>query len=110
MLCRLYRAQRLYVQLLPKSMLIAILIGNGIRLQSTIGLCPEKLFFHVVFYKTQWLYVHFGKILGAQRLYVHNCALRESVDMLLFMTSVATAWVSPKILGFSIQPWVLGFL
>src|SRR6218665_54537 len=39
---RLYRAQRLYVQLLPKSMLLAILIGNGIRLQSTIALCPEK--------------------------------------------------------------------
>ena len=42
---RLYRAQRLYVQLLSKSMLIAILIGNGIRLQSTIALCPEKGFF-----------------------------------------------------------------
>src|SRR6218665_16188 len=36
---RLYRAQRFYVQLLPKSMLLAILIGNGIRLQSTITLC-----------------------------------------------------------------------
>src|SRR6218665_1006601 len=42
---RLYRAQRLYVQLLPKSMLLAILIGNGIGLQSTIALCPEKAFF-----------------------------------------------------------------
>src|SRR6218665_1741723 len=40
-----YRAQRLYVQLLPKSMLIAILIGNGIRFQSSIALCPEKGFF-----------------------------------------------------------------
>src|SRR6218665_2384067 len=42
---RLYRAQRFYVQLLPKSMLLAILIGNGIRLQSTITLCHEKGFF-----------------------------------------------------------------
>src|SRR6218665_678272 len=42
---RLYRAQRLYVQLLPKSMLLAILIGNGIRLQGTITLCPENGFF-----------------------------------------------------------------
>src|SRR6218665_2396659 len=42
---RLYRAQRLYAQLLPKSMLIAILIDNGIRLQSTIALSPEKVFF-----------------------------------------------------------------
>src|SRR6218665_2463005 len=41
---RLYRAQRLYAQLLPKSMLIAILIDNGIRLQSTIALSPEKCF------------------------------------------------------------------
>src|SRR6218665_2670108 len=29
-----------------------------------------KWFFHVVFYKTQRLYVHFGKILRTQRLYV----------------------------------------
>src|SRR6218665_3872570 len=42
---RLYRAQRLYVQLLPKSMLIVILIGNGIRLHSAIALYPEKGFF-----------------------------------------------------------------
>src|SRR6218665_1568001 len=42
---RLYRAQRLYVQLLPKSMLLAILIGNVIRLQSIITLCPENVFF-----------------------------------------------------------------
>src|SRR6218665_3171578 len=42
---RLYRAQRLYVQLLPKSMLLAILIDNGIRLQSTITLCHEIGFF-----------------------------------------------------------------
>src|SRR6218665_2032235 len=42
---RLYRAQRLYVQLLSKSMLLAILMGNGIRLQSTIALCPENGFF-----------------------------------------------------------------
>src|SRR6218665_2928293 len=42
---RLYRAQRLYVQLLPKSMLLAILIGNSIRLQSTITLFHEKGFF-----------------------------------------------------------------
>src|SRR6218665_1940 len=42
---RLYRAQRFYVQLLPKPMLLAILIGNGIRLQSTITLCHEKGFF-----------------------------------------------------------------
>src|SRR6218665_2247212 len=42
---RLYRAQRLYVQLLPKSMLLAILIGNGIRLLGTITLCPENGFF-----------------------------------------------------------------
>src|SRR6218665_1605935 len=39
---RLYRAQRLFVQLLAKSMLLAILIGNGIRFQGTIALCPEK--------------------------------------------------------------------
>src|SRR6218665_2275284 len=43
--CRLYRAQRLYVQLLSKSMLLAILIGNVIRLQSIITLCPENVFF-----------------------------------------------------------------
>ena len=30
-----------------------------------------KSFFHVVFYKTQRLYVHFVKIFRAQRLYVH---------------------------------------
>src|SRR6218665_956494 len=42
---RLYRAQRLYVQLLPKSMLLAILIDNGIRLQSTITLGHEIGFF-----------------------------------------------------------------
>src|SRR6218665_2643506 len=91
---RLYRAQRLYVQLLPKSMLLAILVGNGIRLQSTITLCHEKGFFMSYFtrhkgcmsiskknLRAQRLYVHFGKILRAQRLYVHICALRESADL-----------------------------
>src|SRR6218665_20325 len=51
-------------------MLLAIVVGNGIRLQSTITLCHEKGFF-AVFYKTQRLYVHFEKNLRAQRLYVH---------------------------------------
>src|SRR6218665_489251 len=95
---RLYRAQRLHVQLLPKSMLLAILIGNGIRLQSIIALCPEKFFscrilqdtkVNVHYFKilrAQRLYVHFVKILRAQRFYVHICALRESADMLLLMT------------------------
>src|SRR6218665_2349619 len=73
------RAQRLYVHLLPKSMLIAtcILIGNGIR------------FFHVIFYKIHRLLCPFRenspstKVVGP---YVLLCRHSESVDLLLFVT------------------------
>src|SRR6218665_959031 len=83
---RLYRAQRLYVQLLSKSMLTAILIGNGIRLQSTIALCPEKGFFMSYFTR------HKGCVSISEKSSEHKgcmstfCALIESTDMLLFIT------------------------
>src|SRR6218665_1041388 len=93
---RLYRAQRLYVQLLSKSMLLAILIGNGIRLQSTITLCHEKGFFMSYFTRhkgfmsiSKKISEHKGcmSISGKSSehkgctLYVHICALRESADL-----------------------------
>src|SRR6218665_3627695 len=98
---RLYRGQRFYVQLLPKSMLLAILIGNGIRLQSTITLCHEKGFFMSYFTR------HKGCMSISKKTSEHKgcmsilgkssehkgcmstfCALRKSADMLLFMTSI----------------------
>src|SRR6218665_1888558 len=98
-----------------------------------------KSFFHVVFYKTQRLYVHFGKILRAQRLYIMSFSRKSSehkgcmsiLSSTRFGRSVIIHDVdsrqdgvkpvgmlrpglpplgfSPKILGFSIQSWVLGF-
>src|SRR6218665_3613471 len=81
---RLYRAQRLYVQLLPKSMLLAILIGNGIRLQSTIALCPEKVFFMSYFTRHKGCMSISGKSSehkGCMSTLI--CALRESADVII---------------------------
>jgi len=39
-----YRGQMYYVQLFPKSMLIAILICNGIRLLNTVIIGPTEGF------------------------------------------------------------------
>src|SRR6218665_3595765 len=99
---RLYRAQRLYVQLLPKSnlchCLLAILIGNGIRLQSTIALCPEKGFFMSYFTRHKGCMsisrkssehkglCPFRENPPSTKVVCPHCALRESADMLLFMT------------------------
>src|SRR6218665_2796347 len=70
---RLYRAQRLYVQLLSKSMLLAILIGNGIRLQSIITLCHEKIFFMSYFTR------HKGFISISKKISEHKGCMSISV-------------------------------
>src|SRR6218665_282275 len=72
---RLYRAQRLYAQLLPKSMLIAILIDNGIRLQSTIALCPEKGLFMSYFTR------HKGSMSISRKFSEHKGCMSFSVDI-----------------------------
>src|SRR6218665_1120261 len=86
--CRLYRAQRLYVQLLPKSMFLAILIDNGIRLQSTITLCPEKVFSCHILQDTKVVcpFLENPASTKVVDLCAQFCALRESADLLLFVT------------------------
>src|SRR6218665_2706800 len=74
------RAQRLYVQLLPKSMLIATMYSN--RQWDKVFSC------HILQRYTDY-YVHFLKILkGSMSLgpYVLLCGQSESVDLLLFVT------------------------
>src|SRR6218665_1666835 len=96
---RLYRAQRLYVQLLPKSMLLAILIGNGIRLQSTLLLFVMKKVFSCHILQDTKVVCPFRKNSPSTkvvclflenppstRLYAHCPYIRESADLLLFVT------------------------
>src|SRR6218665_1963793 len=100
---RLYRAQRLYVQLLPKSMLLAILIGNGIRLQGTIALFPEKGFFMSHFTKhkgTMSISLKSSEHKGCMSFWTYNlCALRELADLLLFVTGILCKMASSQSAG-----------
>src|SRR6218665_57807 len=83
---RLYRAQRLYVQLLPKSMFIAIQIGNGIRCRAQLLYVLKKVFSYRILQDTKVVCPFRQKSPSTKVVCPQYCVLRESADMLLFMT------------------------